>query len=386
MAPQQETSTYIVSPDKLNELVKIIDSKAWLALIGLFLVIGFFIAWMFLAKIDTRVQAKGMLFQVGGISSIISGASGRITELNIKVGDTVKAGQVVGLISQTDLLNDIEAIKADIEEQKNQNKEEGLLRALLLKKYTRRLNDLQSRLNIMNQYIESGVVVEQQLIDLRASITETENNIENLDIQAIEQKKKLSKLERDLYFLQDKHKRNSEIKSRINGTIIEVKSSRGNVISPGDEIASVEPSQKQTDGQLPLTLILYVSLLDGKKINQDMQIKITPSNVKKEEYGYLKGKVVTVSNYPATYNAMMRDLQNDTLVNDILNSGPQINVTGQLIPDPNTVSGYKWTTELGPPITLQSGTLVEAEIVTDVKKPIDLIMPKIRDFLGLMDD
>jgi HlyD family secretion protein len=51
--------------------------------------------------------------------------------------------------------------------------------------------------------------------------------------------------------------------------------------------------------------------------------------------------------------------------------------------DPNTVSGFRWSSPGGPPVKLSAGTIATAEIVTETRAPITLIIPILRQKLGI---
>ena len=78
---------------------------------------------------------------------------------------------------------------------------------------------------------------------------------------------------------------------------------------------------------------------------------------------------------------MLQVLQNENLVRDLSKGGTPILVMANLFPDPKTPSGFKWSSGLGPPIKIQSGTLCSADVVIDTRRPIDLVLPFLRRHL-----
>ena len=114
-----------------------------------------------------------------------------------------------------------------------------------------------------------------------------------------------------------------------------------------------------------------------------MPARISPSTVKREEFGYMWGKVVFVPDYPATVAAIMRNFQNEQLVQSLAGRGPVTEVRVALEPDATTVSGYRWSSPGGPPVKISAGTIAVAEIVTATRAPITLVVPILRQKLGL---
>ena len=53
-----------------------------------------------------------------------------------------------------------------------------------------------------------------------------------------------------------------------------------------------------------------------------MEARISPSSVKPEEFGFIKGRVSYVSDFPDTPAALMRNFENEVLVRALTNGGP----------------------------------------------------------------
>jgi HlyD family secretion protein len=114
-----------------------------------------------------------------------------------------------------------------------------------------------------------------------------------------------------------------------------------------------------------------------------MEVQISPSTVKPEEFGFMLGEVKSVSLFPSTPEGMQRVLRNDQLVKELSQRGSPIEVTADLLLNPATRSGYKWSSPQGPPIGIFSGTLCTASIVVDRKRPVEYVIPKIKETLGI---
>jgi len=115
---------------------------------------------------------------------------------------------------------------------------------------------------------------------------------------------------------------------------------------------------------------------EGKKIEKGMEVKLSPSTVEVEEYGYIIGYVEKVSEYPSTFQGMLRTLGNIELVKTFTNNGPPIAVTVLLDDDSTTFSGFRWTSTKGPRLEIKSGTLCSSKIITEKRSPISLLFPK----------
>ena len=57
-----------------------------------------------------------------------------------------------------------------------------------------------------------------------------------------------------------------------------------------------------------------------------MEVRVSPTTVKAEEYGFMIGKVTKVSEYPVTPEGLMRVLRNDSLAQTLASAGAPIEV------------------------------------------------------------
>ena len=136
---------------------------------------------------------------------------------------------------------------------------------------------------------------------------------------------------------------------------------------------------------MSLEAVMYFPAVEGKKISLGMTAQVAPSTVKQEEFGFLLGMITFVSEFPITSQGMMSTLQNEELVRGFIQQGgAPIEVRASLIPDPRTPSGYKWSSSVGPPVDIQTGTMCFSTVTVDKKRPISLVIPLIkRHVLGI---
>jgi HlyD family secretion protein len=76
-------------------------------------------------------------------------------------------------------------------------------------------------------------------------------------------------------------------------------------------------------------------------------------------------------------------LQNPQLVTRFMEQGPPYAVRVELVSNPDSASGYRWSGGPGPSVKLSSGTTVRAAITTDRRAPISLLLPLLKGQTGL---
>jgi multidrug efflux pump subunit AcrA (membrane-fusion protein) len=166
------------------------------------------------------------------------------------------------------------------------------------------------------------------------------------------------------------------VTSPYTGRVIEMKTETGAFIDKGAPIASIEPVTPN------LEAVLYVSSVDGKKVSPGMNVQLAPSTIKPEEYGYILGKVKSVSPYPVTKEGAQMTLGSKDLTEKFFATGAPYEVRVTLLADSTSPSGYKWSSR-GPDTVVGSGTFSSAKIVIREQNPVSLIFPFLKKNLGL---
>ena len=88
------------SPEQLDMLMRVTSPVGWLALstVGVSLLIA--TLWGIFGTIPNTVDGKGILIRGGAVLDVEAGASGRISEIYVTVGDLVIPGQPIAAVGQ----------------------------------------------------------------------------------------------------------------------------------------------------------------------------------------------------------------------------------------------------------------------------------------------
>ena len=162
----------------------------------------------------------------------------------------------------------------------------------------------------------------------------------------------------------------AEIRSARAGVVVEALASDGDTVSVGQPVLSIE------DDHAPLRAVIYLpARSNAKLLRPGMTAEISPVTSRRERDGYLVGRVVGVSKYPATAAGMTALLRNPALVQSLSAQGPPIAVEVELAPDATARSGYRWSSDAGSGLDVGSGTLATGSFVVESRHPISLLFP-----------
>jgi len=368
------------SPEQLDLMVRITSPAGWVALTALIGLIVVAIMWGIFGNIPTKVIGSAMLIKTGGVVEVSARSSGLITDVSVRAGDMVKRGQKIARIAQPDLLEQFNSLKARKAELLNKSQmSDSLLRQ---KRGTLKFNSevLRRRLDDQNGLLKDGLITRQSVLTTQQQLEENAAALKELDLRKVDIELELVQIERNLDSVKVRLKLSTDVISPYSGRVLEIKLDENSIVQAGSSILNMELAG---DSIKDLEVVVFVSSLDGKKVKPGMDIFISPSTIKREDYGYMVGKVTAVAEFPSTSQGMMRILQNQQLVQQLSAGAAPIQINADLTPDAGATSGYKWTSPGGPPVLIQSGTLGTANISVRSQRPISLVIPMLREFVGV---
>ena len=343
------------SPEQLDALMQITSPVGWLALLALFIILVVIVLWGIFGRIPDKIQGKGILLRGGEVLGVTSTTTGQVTQILVKSGDTVAKGQEVARISQGDFLR----------QQALMNQERQSLRAAI-EDFERQIRALEETVRKQKALVRKGLLTELKLLN-------TQNDLAAAKQSRFQKEIRLAQIDSE----EEGLKRSSRVVSSYSGRVLEIMVARGNMVHEGTNMLTLE---KLSSG---LESVIFVPAFHGKKVKVGMSVHISPSTVQAEEYGFMIGKVHSVSELPTTPEGMLGVLQSETLVSELTGNRAHIKMVATLEADETTPSGYKWSSSKGPPLNIYSGTICTAFIMIGEKRPISYVIPLFRKSLAL---
>ena len=400
------------SPEQLDQLLVITSARTWWALAAMLALLAATCVWGFAGQVVTTADGTGVIVRQGGVLNIVTHGAGVLTSITAKPGSRVQAHEVVATIEQPALLEQIALLHRAREEaviNRDHNLRSDSDAARLAEAANRReranreaqIGELQERSKLLEQQkgveqqlFQKGLATNQQVLEIQQKqvgvqdeIAQQKASLVSLDAQQfaiqaqpgqknVEWQMRVTDLDRQIATATDRLNQARDVVSPYEGEVLEVKASSGTTVTEGEPIVSIQPREEK------LEVLAYVPSLLAKALRTNMDAEISPSSVKREEYGFIRGRVEFVADFPATEAAMMRNFENGALVQALSESGPVTEVRATLDPNPATPTGFAWSTSSGPNMVITSGTLCVVNVVTKREKPISFVFPYLRSKLG----
>jgi len=403
------------TPEQLDLVIKVIPATSWFALIALGVLVACLLIGSLVVKVPITVRGEGIIIGAGGVLDLASETEGRVNRFLVHPGDEVHRGQVIAVIDQPDLEMATSNAKARLGEAKEALSElvaqQGREKASRLAQFAERhklidqkrqftadrLSWLIEKEKDDKRLFDRQLIPRQAYIDTEVAINDARQQMSALDTEArqlkfdedsfnatedrqlLDSRTRLAEATREAGTVSERLGRDTEMRSPYDGRIVELKINPGDVVTKGLPLAGMLPSGADEGGSL--RAVLFSPPADGKKVRPGMDVQIEPSTVRKEEFGFIIGKVIDVAEIPSTSQGMMRVLKNARLVDALSGKSAPFQIVVELQRSDRTPSGFKWSSSTGPKIHINSGTPCSAEIAVRYQRLISLAIPAMEQLL-----
>lgn len=402
------------SPEQLDQALTVATPRGWAATAFVALALAGVVVWSVVGQIPNRTAGQGLLIAEGGrLLDAVAQGDGVLSDVLVDIGGAVTAGQAVARIANPDLALQLQNQQAVVAEREAalSGLEADLARETALRQaaMAARTEALRTRLAAARARL---TYQEQRLADLEAlppqsvasrdalararddvaaarqDLAEIETGAADLRARELEAtldserrhnalQGQIAEARRRVGELQARSSRGGVVLAPETGRVIELKQLAGARVTAGQPILAL-----QTGGD-SLEVVLFVAPRDGKSVKPGMPAQINPSSAPREAFGSLKGEVVSISDFPVSMEGIRAVVDNPSLAQSFVTAGPPFLARIRLDRDPDALSGYRWTSSKGADLVLSGGTLATVEVETSTSRPIDMVVPLLKEWTGL---
>jgi HlyD family secretion protein len=411
------------TPDRLDQPLRITTPLGWLALGALMaLVVASCVASAVIA-VPVKVTGQGIIISPTGVRDIPFASGGRLADILVHTGDHVARGQLVARLDQPELqwaLDQALAQQRNVADERarvvafqsvvgrSQADADEKLRHDLVQSTAlarERIGYLQEREAIDADLFAKNLTTRGKVVDTKVEmgaaqeqLATEERQIDDIDHAATARRiafarelldldQKAAAAAQQVELLTKRLTDGETVTSPYDGTVGEIKHNVGELVRQGAGLLALLPDEASgasavAAAQSSLIAVIYVPASDGKKIAAGMTAEIEPSTVRREEFGFIFGRVRSVAELPSTQDGMMRILGNPELVTALSASGAPFEVEVELDRDAKTRSGFRWSSGHGPDTTVTPGTLARGQVWVHRQRLIEFAIPALHGLFG----
>ena len=146
----------------------------------------------------------------------------------------------------------------------------------------------------------------------------------------------------------------SILTSTVEGTVISAK-------ADNEPFEAFEPIISVVDGSENLSrramLIAFIDNAGQRDLREGMMAQVWPENEKRDEIGYVKGRVVRIDRYPVAANEVRQTLKSEEMARRLMESGEMMyQVHVELAPSPDNPDEFDWSFGQPEDVSMDVGT------------------------------
>lgn len=403
------------SAEQLDTSIQIIQPHNWLPLAALGSLVIAGLTWSITGRIPITAIGQGVLAYPSTISDFQASGTGQLQDVKVKVGDTVKKGEILATLDQSDLRKQLQQQQAKLSALKTQNQQANLLQiqrsngqqgslAQQRLSFQQQLRTAQRMIPVLklrlerHQWLQSeGAITEEAVLTVRQAYQESVDKASTLKAQLQDLNAQQNRLPEENFAATTTRQneiqgvkqaisqfelqvqKQGQVISPHSGRVLEITATPGQAISPGTRLGTIA-AQNSTSKLVGIT---FFPDSDGKKLQSGMKAEVTPATVKRERFGSIVGSVTDVSSFPVTKEGVNRLVGNSEVTQALMAKGPQIQVFVNLQPDSLTFSKFKWSSSKGPQLKVSAGTSTTVRVMVEERAPITFVLPILRSWSGL---
>lgn len=395
----------VSSPEQLDLMMQVTSPLGWLALATIGGILSVVLAWSVVGSIPDLVDGQGVLLRGERLFEVKASAAGTLVRLDVTPGSEVKEGEVIAVISRD---------KSEIQDRMTMKREQ-LQRAqmqaasdsgadeiavvrnqAMLAAKRQEIESLRQQRKTQEELVAKGLKPANVLFDFDRRITGVQGEVNGLEKEnaLVRQRmgprqNEVAGLRAELQQLQGMLDRtDADLLAPQSGRVIEVIKAANDKVRDGEVLVRLELGQQEgapkgyCGGNIHA--VIYLPGTQAGKVRPQQPARVSPSDVKKEEYGYIVGTVEWVANFAASPDDMREKLKNEKLVQSYQAEGPVYEARVCLALNPeNKNNGFKWSSSFGPPRKIDTGALATASLVVDARAPYTYVVPAVKKAVGL---
>lgn len=314
----------LISSEGLDQLLLVVGPKGWAALLCCLAILIITLIWSIVGSIPITATGSGITMTEKGPYLIESQSSGAVANILVASGQVVEEGTVIAKL-------DNPVVALNIQTKKNE------------------IAAKEAQIQALEAQRQTGI--EPEIAAQQASLQNLKSELDLLQIES--------------GYL--------EIRAEKGGKVLQLLIAPGDRVTPGTRIALMEASLAEGE---KLQFFAAFPAQYGESLETGMPAQVELLGVDPKRYGFLLGKIKSVSNYPLSTSELQSIVKLSEIAAYLKGKEPLVySVVIELDSDPNSESGYHWTTIWGPPWKIKSGEIGVARAVVERNPPIVYALP-----------
>lgn len=382
---------------------------------------GALLLWALFWPVPTEVSGSGVLIYPDNAGILNARSGGQVRELNVRVGERVRRGQVLmqlylpvlerQLLQQQGNLRQLERDNTRLDERDAQRltTEQRALDTALAKlrddrqRYTQLQSTYASKLRSLEWLAKREVVapLSSAVVSAEQGLTSTSVNLDdvkiqeknvltnyqqiklNIETQALQRRYQIDDLRRQIRVTEARIAYDGKVQAERDGTVLDLQVIPGQTVSTGQRLGTIGRPARADDRDRPLKAVAYFAPADARRLPEGLPVEVVPLWNQRGRFGGIVGRVKQVLTLPATEEDISTTVGNSQLAQALVKNGPVMRSEIELERDPSSTDGFRWTLSRGSSVfPIRDGLTIGVHAYVEWRTPITYVLPGLRSLTG----
>ncbi|MEB3183992.1 MAG: NHLP bacteriocin system secretion protein [Cyanobacteriota bacterium] len=377
--------------------------------------------WGLVWPVPTEVTGQGVLIYPGTAGLLNARASGQVRELRVRSGDRVRRGDVLMTLHLPVLERQLQQQRGNLDQLERQNRaldERDAIRldtaraqrdtalakladdrrryAGLQTTYASKLKRLQwlagrevvaplaSEVVTAEQGLTStSVALDGVVVSEKEAVSAFQKVKLEVETAALQRRYQIDDLRREIQVTRARLAYDGDVVSGRDGVVLDLQVIPGQTVGLGQRLGTIGRPQT-ADGQAPpLQAVAYFAPADARRLPLGLPVEVVPQWNQRGRFGGIVGRVTRVLTLPATPDDIATTTGNPQLAEALAKGGPVLRSDIELLRDPRSNDGYRWTLSAGSAVfPVREGLTVNAHAYVEWRSPLSYLIPGLRSLTG----
>ncbi|NDA76070.1 MAG: NHLP bacteriocin system secretion protein, partial [Synechococcaceae bacterium WB8_3_299] len=204
-----------------------------------------------------------------------------------------------------------------------------------------------------------------------------------IETQALQRRYQIDDLKRQIQVTKAKINYDGKVHADRNGTVLDLQVISGQTVGTGQRLGTIGRTEQPNAKNRPLRVVAYFAPADARRLPLGLPVEVVPQWNQRGRFGGIVGKVTQVLTLPSTQDDISTTIGNAQLAKELTKNGPVMRSEIELVRDPSSVDGYRWTLSGGSGVfPIRDGLTVSTHAYVEWRSPISYVIPGLRSITG----
>jgi HlyD family secretion protein len=382
---------------------------------------GAVVFWALFWPVPTEVSGMGVLIYPDNAGILNARSGGQVREVNVKVGERVRRGQVLMQLYLPVLEKELQQQRGNLAQLQRDNSrlderdvqrlstEKRALDTALAKfasdrqHYGQLQGTYATKLRRLDWLAQREVVapLSTEVVSAEQGLTNTSVNLDqikiqekevltnyqqiklNIETQALQRRYQIDDLSRQIRVSEARIAYDGKVIAEREGTVLDLQVIPGQTVGTGQRLGTIGRPEQPSAKDRPLKAVAYFAPADARRLPQGLPVEVVPLWNQRGRFGGIVGRVKQVLSLPASEDDISTTIGNPQLAQEIVKNGPVMRSEIELERDPASVDGYRWTLSRGSGVfPIRDGLTISTHAYVEWRPPITYVIPGLRSLTG----